>query len=294
MFIRDVLLKAYSVVNHTSVLESAWVRRQFTRTYFLYKRYIESPLPRLVRAHPELFRGGPVFDIGANIGFTTLLFAGAVARPHKVYAFEPDPDNLVTLKGVVGESSYRERVVPIHAAVGERDGVIELWRNPTSHADHRVLTPSLKAGLGSGAPEVVTVPLLSVDGFLSREPLDTTPCFIKICVQGYELPVCRGLQRLLEGGSELSLALPYAPKAMQVLGYDPADLIELFRANGFSFYSLSERGGPRPLPDPHRGLADLGGRYFVELLLSRRPLTLGESRSGLETRARPGVGSAGS
>lgn len=42
--------------------------------------------------------GMTVFDVGANVGYYTLLFARAVGPSGRVFAFEPDPDNFVFLQ----------------------------------------------------------------------------------------------------------------------------------------------------------------------------------------------------
>jgi FkbM family methyltransferase len=228
----------------------------------------------LVRSHPQLFRGGPILDVGANIGYTATLFAKAAPPEFKVYAFEPEPNNFAILGEMIKVSGSHERVVPIQAAVGQHDGDVELWRNPGSHADHRVLTSELRAGLPGRAPELFKVPLLNLDSFLARERIRPLPCFVKICVQGYELPVCRGLERTIDANPELSVALAYAPYAIKALGFDPDELVELFRSRGFSFYAIDERGGVRRVPAPVSDAVDLGRLEYLELLLTRRPLAL--------------------
>jgi len=250
------------------------MRRQFARSYFFYKHYLESPLTRLVRSHPQLFRDGPILDIGANIGYTASLFAKAALPEFKVYAFEPDPSNFAMLAEMLKVSGTQDRVVPIQAAIGQHDGYIELWHNPKSHADHRVVTARLKAGLPANGTELLKVPILNLDSFLARERIQPLPCFVKICVQGYELPVCRGLERTLDAKPELSVALAYAPYAIRGLGFDPTELIDLFRRRGFAFYAIEDRRKLRRVPAPASNEVDLGRLEYLELLITRRPLAL--------------------
>ena len=44
-----------------------------------YKRLVEDPFAALVRARPELFTGGEIIDVGANVGYTAQVFARALS-----------------------------------------------------------------------------------------------------------------------------------------------------------------------------------------------------------------------
>jgi protein-L-isoaspartate O-methyltransferase len=54
----------------------------------------------------QIHRGDVALDIGAQIGYYTLIFAKLVGEAGKVLAFEPDPDNFVLLEGNVKANGY--------------------------------------------------------------------------------------------------------------------------------------------------------------------------------------------
>ena len=66
-----------------------------------------------------------VFDVGANIGYYTLLAARAVGPSGRVYAFEPEPHNFELLTRNVAENRFTN-VRAINAAVSNRVGVVRL------------------------------------------------------------------------------------------------------------------------------------------------------------------------
>ena len=267
----QVFLRAYALAESTGVLRSAWGKRQFTRAYFLYKRYLEDYYADLVRARPALFRGGHIIDVGANIGYTAMLFAAAADAAAQVYAFEPDPKNFATLVGLIEQRGWHDKIVPIQAAVGDRDGVVALWRNPMSHADHRIWTPALQATLAHTAPEVIPVPLIRLDSFCTS--LGAVPCFVKIDVQGYELQVCRGMVHVLECHPDLTVALEYTPDMMVSQGCEPQALLKLFWDRGFFIHIIKPRGELQPWPRGDFSLPASDRREYLELLISRKALT---------------------
>lgn len=262
----SLFTSAYSILRRSGALDTSAGRRLFTFAYFLYKRYLEDDLQDLVRAHPALLRGGNVLDIGANIGYTAALLARSADPGRKVYAFEPDTFNHDILRRVAGRSRYRDKIVAVQSAVGAADGTIELWLNDHHHADHRIITDRFRS-MDSGM-RGVTVPVVSIDRFLEKNPGPVS--FVKIDVQGYELPVCQGMKDTLENNPEITVVLEYMPSIMRELGFNPTDLIDFLVGRGFEIYLAGPHG------EVSRGtVPEIEGAGYVDLLFRRRPLRAG-------------------
>jgi FkbM family methyltransferase len=257
----------YSLTRRSGLLDTGFGRRLFTSSYFLYKRYLEDPFASLARRQPDLFRGGDILDIGANIGYTAALFAQATDTDAKVYAFEPEPFNFRLLQSSVRSRKLQDRVVAVQSAVGDRTGEIELWLNEHHHADHRIATDSLRANHQRAKERYVTIPITSVDDFAAQSVGGRPICLIKIDVQGYEFAVCRGMAGTLAQHSRAAVAIEYMPAAMEDLGYDPSAMLDWFRERGFRMYSLGKKGELTP------GLSDeLAAKGYVDLIFSREEL----------------------
>jgi FkbM family methyltransferase len=257
----------YSLGRRSGLLETQFGRKLFTTSYFLYKRYVEDAFAALAKRHPGLFRDGDILDVGANIGYTAAVFAHAADRDATVYAFEPEPFNFRLLQASVRDRHLEKRVVPVHSAVGERSGDIQLWINEQHHADHRVATDALRANVAHAADGYVTVPMISVDEFLAQRSSPRKICLVKIDVQGYELAVCRGMESAILHQPGAAIAIEYMPEAMTDLGYQAHALLEWFQAREFKMYSLSKDG--RLTAGISNELAEKG---YVDLVFTRAEL----------------------
>lgn len=253
----------YESVNRFGVLESRAGRALFNRAYFLYKRYYEDPFHLLVRNCPSLFRDATILDIGANIGYTALLFSRAAAASSDIIAFEPDAECLVSLRHNCSRDIAAGRITVVEAAVGDRNGEIEFWRNLANSSDNRTVTSAFKEhlrDLPEGDVQVRRVPLITVDSYLAGHPPRRPIRFIKLDVQGFEQQVLLGMKETVDRSTGLVVALEYGPDCALELGNDPRAPLEFFRSRGFQLKSLSRESGLRPLDlaDLDRQVAKLG------------------------------------
>jgi FkbM family methyltransferase len=268
-FVVDRLHGAYGLVNRLGFLNNPMVSDLFVRTYFAYKR-LGDPFATLASRRPELFRGGHILDIGANVGYTAAVFVRALSPGFKVFAFEPELRNHERLVRALRRLGFSERAEAIHAAVGAADGTIGLWRNQRHHAGHRISTDVFRAGQGVSTSD--TVRQVSVDAFTRERGIEAAVRFIKVDVEGYEPAVCEGMAATVRASTDVCLALEYAPVAIRELGLEPAAVLEFLYAHGFVIHALDEHATIAPF-DAERPERHLGIRGYVDLLCARRRLT---------------------
>jgi FkbM family methyltransferase len=265
--IQKVLLAIYRLVHKTGVLQQPWCQTVFLYSYFFYKKHLEDPFRGLVDRRPDLFKGGHILDIGANIGYTSSLFASSIDPQFKVHSFEPDASNFAMLQRFIERDRKGEIIVANCTAVGSSDGAIDFWHNPDHHGDHRVLTPSLKK-TGVPAAQVSSVPVITIDSYVNANRIENQIRFVKIDVQGYELQVCKGMLSTMERNPDLVIALEYAPEAMRALGANPDQLLDFFRERDWLIYLLDRHGNVSEF-SKRSAASFFASRDYVDLLICK-------------------------
>jgi FkbM family methyltransferase len=229
--------------------------RAFVGAYWLYKRWIEDPHAGLAKAHPEFFTGGDIIDVGANIGYTTSIFAKAIDPSCRVYSFEPEVQNFQHLAAV---ARRRGNVTAIRSAVGDHNGTCALRVNPHHPGDHQVVVGTSN---DSENPAMVEVPLTSLDSFVAKQAPDRRVAFIKIDVQGHEAAVCRGMESLIRSQPAVRDSFEYSGSASD-------DVLGFFRDRGFKM-SVVRRNGMLVDLTPEALNAAVAQRGYCDILAQR-------------------------
>jgi len=156
-----------------------WVFRAGTPRYWLgiYESRKRTVFEKTVT------KGSVVFDVGAHVGFYTLLASELVGPAGRVFAFEPSPRNLQYLTAHLELNDIANATV-VKAAVSDRSGfsLFEKGMTPT------------KGRIASGGG--LRVKTVSLDEAISAGELPV-PQYIKMDVEGGELLALRGVKSIL-------------------------------------------------------------------------------------------------
>lgn len=172
-------------------------------------------------------------DIGAHIGYYSLLFNKLVGTSGKVFAFEASPENYpVLLRNL--QTQGAESVHAVQVAVSDYVGEIELHVSP-GHSNHSLI-PGYTNGEG-----VITVPTTTVDDYLSafcQSPVD----FIKIDAEGAEIRILSGMTETFNKSPTLMMVVELNPRALAAGGWSPYDLTNKLDNLGFTTKEITEDG----------------------------------------------------
>jgi FkbM family methyltransferase len=205
-----------------------------SRTHMVYESLAATPGAPRTRAHAQLASHGA----GANIGACTFHVLAAVPHAH-VLAAEPMAYNLWYLTRTVlaqpaeRAADWRRRLRVLPLALGARK-TEELAYVQAGNAGNTVLGTATEASWDN--PQRVRVERL--DDVL---PPGTRIALLKADVQGYEMELLRGAERLLRERAVQAVQLEVATVFLNDHGTRPSELCAHLSTRGFSLFRTDGR-----------------------------------------------------
>jgi FkbM family methyltransferase len=197
--------------------------------------------------------GATVLNVGANVGYTTLLLSRIVGPSGRVIALEPETLNYRCLCANLALNGV-SNVIPIHTAAGERTGSITLNYSPANAGDHRT----------ANHPVAVTsdqVPVVALDDLI---PSDLDIGAIVCDAQGYDHRILSGLTDVLER-CRPPMLVEFWPLGVMEVGDDPLAVLTTYQSWGYRTRVVTT-GEDVTRSSPEEILAiSLDGRFHVNL-----------------------------
>jgi len=181
----------------------------------------------------EIKKGDVVLDLGANIGYYTLIFAKLVGEGGKVFAFEPEPDNFALLKKNVEINGY-QNVILVRKAVSNKTGKFKLYLSDDNKGGHSMYPLSPQDGSQS-----IEIEAIRLDDYF--ENYDGKIDFIKMDIEGAEEKAIQGMSSLLKKNKNVKIVSEFNPPTLKQGGIEPEEYLELLTGFGFKLYEVSEQ-----------------------------------------------------
>jgi FkbM family methyltransferase len=208
--------------------------------YFLgtYESGTADTLRRVLRA------ADITFDIGANIGWYTTLFAQQCPQGH-CHAFEPEPGVFAELVATCALNGVEARVTLNNLGISDRPGNAMIYRFAEHPHGHSSMASAVgKDGLG------VPCETTSLDRYCETHGIRRVD-LIKVDVEGAELLVLKGAEALFSRKPSPMWVLEANYETSRAFGYTPPDLLRfLAERDDFRFFRVVE-GWRQLLPVRH-------------------------------------------
>lgn len=179
----------------------------------------------------EIKSGDVVLDIGANIGYYTLIATKLVGEHGKVFAFEPDPTNFALLEKNVKLNGYKN-VILVQKAVSNKTDKLRLYLCEDNKGDYRIYD-------SRDGRQSIEIESIRLDDYFKND--DGKIDFIKMDIQGSEGWAIQGMRLLLQRNKNVKIIMEFWPAGLRKCGIEPEKLLKSLIEYGFNLYHVNEQ-----------------------------------------------------
>ena len=168
--------------------------------------------PELQAALRELVQPGAIiYDVGANIGYVSLLLAKAAGPAGHVYAFEALPENAGRWQTNIALNGMDGRLSLFTGAVTQAAGPVSFL----VHTSGGMGKAAGSAGRDDRYQTEITVPGICLDDFVYDQG-NPAPQVVKMDIEGGEVLALPGMRRVLAEARPLMLMELHGPESSRV------------------------------------------------------------------------------
>jgi len=173
--------------------------------------------------------GGLLVDVGANMGYFSLLWAGSHPSARAI-AFEAAPRNVKLLENNVARNRLAGRITIVPKAASDQPGTLAFDPGPPEQTGWGGISPVF-------SPGTLVVPAVRLDQTLPDAPIDV----LKIDVEGADTLVLRGCEALLRARRIGMIFFEENRVRMEALGIAPGEAQTFLRDLGYTCVPFEAR-----------------------------------------------------
>lgn len=188
-----------------------------------------------------VINGDIVYDIGANIGYYTLVLSKLVGETGRIHAFEPSFREFSILADNL-QLNHLHNGYLNQLAVTDHSGMMEMsvMDDPAFGAYNTLGKPTHRKVENSTIRKEI-VRGMALDDYCSAYPTQK-PSIIKIDVEGAELDVLRGGRKLLSQDDSPLLVIEVCEATLRGLDVTPDKVIKMLQDYGYDLFSIHPQG----------------------------------------------------
>lgn len=177
-----------------------------------------------------LKRGMNGINIGANVGYYTLLMARQVGHEGRIFSFEPFLHTVKILRRTVEENGYKNIEI-IQKAVSNKTGKEKILVTPS--AMHNIITP-----LENPELHKIIIDTTTIDDFLNDKKLKID--FIMMDAEGSEPRILEGMKNTIVDNPEMDIITEYNAFPLRIAGVGGEAFLDKILQLGFSIFNIDD------------------------------------------------------
>ncbi|WP_321369273.1 FkbM family methyltransferase [uncultured Draconibacterium sp.] len=189
--------------------------------YFKFYKRVKAYEPALTKSLHDLLKtqDNPTFvDIGAHLGYFSILTASWIKDGNPVYSFEPNPDFFKTLSENIAMNNLQDKIRPYQLALSNKKGKAKM-----GGFDARVMNED----------EAGDINTITFDQFCENEGIE--PEIIKIDVHGAEGKILDGMPKVLKTVSHV-----FCETHHKIHGFTVEDIVQKLKDAGLNVFLFTE------------------------------------------------------
>lgn len=203
-----------------------------------------------------LQQGMNVIDIGANIGYYTVIAGYRVGQTGKVFSYEPNPENFHFLEDNIKKNNLKN-TIPLMTALSDTIGERKLYLG-----NNKCTTHAFADNSGTGKSELVNTDTLDHSLVQYGSPIID---IIKMDIEGAEILALDGMKETIKRSPNLIMFTELYPKAMKRLNRNPIEYLEKLEVLGFTLFLINEnKQGLDPIDDINQFISTFKDDESVE------------------------------
>ena len=210
--------------------------------------------------------GDQVGDIGANIGYYSLIMSKKVGPKGMVYAFEPDPESFYILKkNIIANNAFNIKAYSTALSFKKADKL--LFLSKSNFGDHRMFEDKNE----KYTRHSIKIKTDSLDNILFNEKTYHKIKLLKIDTQGYEPLVIKGATGIIKKDKPL-LFMEYWPYGYKCIKTSGKKMIDFLKKRYGVMYMVDNRYGALYRADYNyikNYCQQSNGLFFCDLLFKK-------------------------
>lgn len=203
-------------------------------------------------------------DVGANIGYYSVMALEKIGDGGIILSIEPEPKSYEILQKNIAINNGDGISRLFSFALSDKLGKQNLYLSKDNKGDNRLFD------FNEGG-DIIEIETTTLDLLLDKECIDISnrKTFIKIDVQGGEGNVLEGMRESITKCNNIIILMEFWPQGLQNMQFDPLSVLNDLESCGFVLSELTQEGEALKINDKGKFITKYKGRAYTNIICAK-------------------------